>query len=85
MKTRKMEKLIGTIGLIGLGAGALIFVGSIGGFVCDAMTAYDLITKLILASVSMIVGYGFLMSALKSMQYHEKHGYPKRKRNRRVA
>ena len=85
MKTRKMEKLIGTIGLIGLGAGALIFVGSVGGFVCDAMTAYDLIIRSIISSVSMIVGYGILMSALKSMRYHEKHGYPKRKRNRRVA
>ena len=85
MKTKKIEKLVGTIGLIGLGAGALIFVGSVGGFVCDAMTAYDLIIKLIVASVSMIVGYDLLMSALKSMRYHEKHGYPRRKRNRRVA
>lgn len=85
MRTRRIEKLVGTIGLIGLGAGALIFVGSVGGFVCDAITAYDLVIRMIISMVSGAVGYNLLMAALKSMRYHEKHGYPRRKRNRRVA
>lgn len=85
MKTKKMEKVIGTIGLAALGVAALVFVGSVGGFVCDLITAYDLVIRMIISMVSGAVGYNLLMAALKSMQYHEKHGYPRRKRNRRVA
>lgn len=85
MKTKKMEKVIGTIGLAALGVAALVFVGSIGGFVCDLITAYDLIIRMIITGVSGAVGYNLLIAALKSMRYHEKHGYPRRKRNRRVA
>lgn len=86
MKTKKIEKVIGTMGLVALGVAALVFVGSIGGFVCDLITAYDLIIRMIIAGVSGAVGYNLLMAALRSMRYHEKHGYPRRrKRNRRVA
>lgn len=86
MKTKKIEKVIGAMGLTVLGIAVIIFIGSVGGFVCDLITSYDLVIRMIVSGVSGAIGYTLLTAALRSMQYHEKHGYPRRrKRNRRVA